>query len=339
MRVPEKAGHPARQAFREEALELLQSYALVTQALNLGGQHTLTYRETLLRTVEVVQEQLLSIPEVTSYRLVGSFLRTIAEDLESTGEGELEAAGRGLLSALQRVKAQRVQGSTLPPAPVATGGSTASLSEQFVSHYKQQAHQAGAGGVAPAPPQAPGASSVPPAAPAAPAAEAMAPPTPTLDVPLEVAPGGLGGMPPAPPGPPPRAPATEDEHLGEEEPLPPGNLTAEAVFRLLLVECIRDGRFSRAETRCIAQIRDLLGLSLKRHSALLKGVQAEYEAGRIAHGEEMDPLDFFEACYRQAIRDGVVEPGELGLLGKLSNYLHLTRQEFEDIKARVAAQP
>jgi tellurite resistance protein len=127
-----------------------------------------------------------------------------------------------------------------------------------------------------------------------------------------------------------------EEPREEEEPLPPGDLTAESVFRLLLVECLRDGKFSRAETRAVVQVRDLLGLSLKRHAALLEVVQADFDAGKIPPGEEMDPLDFFEACYRGAIADGVVTEDERGLLGKLSAYLHLTRQEFQEIKVKVA---
>jgi hypothetical protein len=112
----------------------------------------------------------------------------------------------------------------------------------------------------------------------------------------------------------PTVPAPPEE---PEEPLPPAtDLTAEAVFRVLLEECLGDGRISRAEARAIAQLRDLLGLSLRRHQAMLEEVMAAVQArGPDPAGEDMDPLTFFERCCRVAMADGAVEVCSRRLVG------------------------
>lgn len=125
-----------------------------------------------------------------------------------------------------------------------------------------------------------------------------------------------------------------------EDPLPPAtDLSAEAVFRVLLEECLGDGRISRAEARAIAQLRELLGLSLRRHQAMLEEVLAEVSLrGPDPDGEDMDPLGFFERCCRVAVADGTVEGHEKALLEKVGRYLHITPEEYSTIRARMSGR-
>lgn len=258
------AGGRALEVFGADSRERLESYALATQALNLGQAVVGRYKGTLGHLVVTLEGHLESIPEVAHFKLVASYLRAIGEDLRDGGDEDLGPLGRRLLETLRQVREARRR-TTPAPSGVPQGGTTASLAEQFQAAY------------APAP-----------------------------------------------------AEATEDD-----EPLPPGDMTAEAVFRALLEECIQDGHFSRGETRAICQIRDLLGISLKRHSEILRLVQADFEAGKFRGDEEMNPLTFFEKCCRLALADGVLEPAEKAILDALARYLHVTRDEWAAIKRRL----
>lgn len=275
-RDPARAGERALATFGREARPELESYAEAVQALQLGSEHLHLFKGTLGAVATVVAGHLDAIPEVTTFKLTGSYLKNLGEDLRDADDPDLAGLGQELLHSLVRVRKARVAAPATPAADL-PAGTTATAAEMFRAQYE-----------------------------------------PAEGEPRR----SVYGAPDA----------TAEE---EDAPLPPGDLTAEAVFKTLLEECLRDGRFSRAETRAVLQIRRLLEIPLARHTALLAEVEEELAAGKLAGEEDMDPLEFFERCCRRALADGVVRPAEKALLEKVGRYLHVTPEEFAEIRARV----
>lgn len=117
------------------------------------------------------------------------------------------------------------------------------------------------------------------------------------------------------------------------------DLTAEKIFRVLLEECLKDGKISQAESRAIRQIRQVLQIPVERHRLLAESVQEDYLAGRVRGGEDMDPLTFFEKICRIALLDGRVTGSEQRLLQAMASYLHVTKEEFGAIRQRIHENP
>lgn len=72
---------------------------------------------------------------------------------------------------------------------------------------------------------------------------------------------------------------------------------------------------------------------------LAQTVQADYQSGALRGSEDMDPLRFFEKICRIAIRGGAITPQEQILLQVMATYLHITRDEFQEIRQRIQAGP
>ncbi|MCA9552882.1 MAG: hypothetical protein KC933_22800, partial [Myxococcales bacterium] len=264
-RREERAGGRALEVFGEESRGDLESYAVALQALCLGPDQLVARKATYVELAHALARHLTHAPELTGFKLVGSYLRNLAEDLRDCGDEQLAALGQELNRELTVARAARVA-PAMERRPDLPAGSTASVAEQFAARYSR----------------------------------------------IEQAP---------PP---------------EDDPAPPGDLTAERVFRLLLEACIRDGRFTREETEVLVGVRELLGISLARHSALHSQVQRAYEAGEVEAGGDLSPPEFFERCCRVALEDHALTAAERELLQGLGRFLHITADEFAAIKRSLA---
>jgi uncharacterized tellurite resistance protein B-like protein len=112
------------------------------------------------------------------------------------------------------------------------------------------------------------------------------------------------------------------------------DLTAEMVYRILLEECMQDGKFSREEEQAILAMRHHLGISGEQHVQLLEETRAAVKAGEVAFGGEMDPVRLFERVYEAARSDGRMTDGEQHLLRKVADHFSITPEEFQQILAR-----
>jgi hypothetical protein len=134
------------------------------------------------------------------------------------------------------------------------------------------------------------------------------------------------------------SPAPEESAPTETAPLP-STLTAERIFRVLLEECLKDGKISQAENRAIQQIRQILQIPTERHQLIAHTVQADYKSGALRGSEDMNPLSFFEKICRIALKgSGITSPEQI-LLQVMATYLHITREEFQEIRIRIRDNP
>jgi tellurite resistance protein len=297
------AGPPADGAARTERFRRLEAYTLALQALKLPAPDMLNRRGSYGTMTHVVREHMASIPAVLHYRTVKPLLEEVLAELEVTGDPQLEGEGSQLRTAMEAAE------GSVPEAP--------SWLAPAVVQATPARPAAAVDTSRPEPPEEP-----------EPPAQAEAAPE---GAPPEEASEEAGGEAPAEGG-------SEERAIGT-----PGHggpdLTAEKIFRVLLEECLKDGKLSQAETRAIQQIRQVLTLPIARHRLLAEAVQADYEAGRLKGSEDMAPLTFFEKICRIALQDGVVTGQEQQLLQAMATYLHITKEEFAQIRARIEAKP
>ncbi len=305
---------------RVPRLKALEAYILALQALQLEP-HQIEERQCAFGRLSFYsQEHLKAAPWILHYRSCQSLLEQFAATLKETNEAHLQAEGEAILKAIQ------VGLKAFPEPPVGLMGLLTPPKTAPTSQEKKEASSPEAPPV-PAPPETtPGAEIAPPSI-----EPADVPPPPLVASPAAPSP----DAPTAPQEPPPPALATQ----AVPDPQPLLELTAEKIFRVLLEECLKDGKISQAESRAIRQIRQVLQIDVERHRLLAETVQASYQSGELRGSEDMDPLTFFEKICRLALQDGVVSGAEQRLLQSMASYLHVTKEEFQDIRQRIKEHP
>lgn len=303
------AGPPTDAAGRTERFRRLEAYTLALQALKIPAPDMLNRRGSYGLMTHVVREHMASIPAVLHYRTVKPLLEEILGELDVTGDPQLE----GEASQLRTAMAAAMGG--VPEAP--------SWLAPAVVQATPARPAAAVDTTKPEPPT--------------PAAEAEVVEAAPSEAPTDGASPEADAAEEAPAG------ASPEEGAEERSIGTPGHggpdLTAEKIFRVLLEECLKDGKLSQAETRAIQQIRQVLTLPIARHRLLAEAVQADYEAGRLKGSEDMAPLTFFEKICRIALQDGVVTGPEQQLLQAMATYLHITKEEFAEIRQRIQQKP
>jgi hypothetical protein len=331
-------GPGAREGDAQERLRCLESYYLAVQALQIESYEMGGHKATFGRLCHFIREHLASNPEILYYRAMQDKLEGILGELEESGDGEL--LGEVLLVREAREKAleampeppKYLASMVLPPvaarkAPPAA--LTPESTEEAASLAPSEATLPPDGGEPPtsedsgesAPETGAEAPADSPASPSASPSEAKTPQA--VAAPFQAA------APPLEATVPPSAPPGE---LGKA-------LTAENIFRVLLEECLKDGKISQAENRAIQQIRQILQVQPERHRLIAETVQADFKSGALRGSEDMNPLSFFEKICRLALESGSISPPEQILLQVMATYLHITREEFQEIRLRIQKAP
>lgn len=293
------AGPPADAAARTERFRRLEAYILALQALQMPAPDMVNRRGSYGLTTHVLREHMAAIPAVLHYRTVRPLIEDMVAELSETNDPQLGGEASQLGTAVEAAL------GSFPEAP------------DWMAPAVVRATPARAAGAVDVSKPEPSAAPAPPPA----SAEAAAP---------EVAAA-------------PEAPEAPEEGAEEGSIGTPGHggpdLTAEKIFRVLLEECLKDGKLSQAEARAIQQIRQVLQIPIARHRLLAEAVQADFAAGRLKGSEDMAPLTFFEKICRIALQDGVVTGPEQQLLQAMATYLHITKEEFAQIRQRIEAKP